>query len=160
MSKRVPRPPVLAEVHNIANERFQPAVTDELSQGAPAGSSSDRYDDVVRAAHAAHARVRLAPTIGSTPTPHQVAEVALRIFRLHRYGSVRAARQLASDLGQTREAVTGASVDLQVIGRVLQESLDQSVALDVAEVERSRMPEIINAAKKQKIPSARGAVQT
>lgn len=39
---------------------------------------------------------------------------------------------------------------MQVIGRVLRESLDECIALDVAEVERSRMPELMRAAKKPK----------
>lgn len=51
----------------------------------------------------------------------------------------------------TWRAVSGATIDMQAIGRVLREGLDQCIALDVAEVERSRMPELMKAAKKQKI---------
>lgn len=125
----------------IANTRYRKVLTEEMGRhGTPPTAE----------AHTS-ASSRLAPSIGAAPTPHQMVEVALRIVRLHRSARTRGALQLAGAFPQTREAVDAGVVDLSVVGRVLHENLDKCIALDVAEVERSRMPELMKAAKEQKI---------
>lgn len=135
----------------IANTRFGKVLADELARYGAPQTPGGAYDGIVQAAHAAHAQVKLAPSVGATATPHQMVEVALRIFRLHRSARSRAALQLGGVFPQTREAIDNGTGDVHIIRRVFQENLDQCIALDVAELKRSRMLDLMKAAKKQKI---------
>lgn len=137
--------------HAVLNERFDTILPNELAKYGAPSTPELAYEGIVQAAHAANAQIRLAPSVGAHPTAHQMVDVALRIFRLHRSERRRATVQVAEAFPATQEAVDNGTIDMQVIGRVLQESLDQCIALDVAEVERSSMPEFMKAAKKQKI---------
>lgn len=150
MSMRAPGRRCL-QPHNVSTQHFAEAMADELGQIPITNDAADGYDRIIDAARAAHARVRLAPGTRTSPTPHQVTELSLRFFRLCREGRAGAVKRLAKDFAAIREAVDGSTLDLRTLGRILQESSDQGAVADLADIERSKMPEVMETAKRQKV---------
>lgn len=111
----------------ITNGRFGKLFAEEFEPNAHVTDPSARYASVVQAAHKAHARIRQAPGVGRSPTPHQVVDVALRVYRMCREGRPGDAVNLASEFERTREAVRGGVLDKAVLGKILQESRWTSV---------------------------------
>lgn len=59
--------------------------------------------------------------------------------------------QLAKELPQTAQAVRGAEIDWSELGAFFQTALDGAIRSDLAELEKSDIPENVKAAKRQRI---------
>lgn len=90
------------------------AVPDVLRHDFPPdGRVSDpdvRFEPIIGAAHRAYSNIRLAPSIGAQPTPHRVADVCTRAYRMLREGRGASAFQMLQGFRHTEEAIKDADI--------------------------------------------------
>lgn len=110
-----------------------------------------RYKRIAVAAFAAQRRVLRKLPADINPSPQQVANVCLRVFRLLQQGRCDEAHAMAREALEMAICAIGAAVDVGKLGQRLQDSLDAATALEFTALERSVVPEVQKTQKRKRI---------